>query len=100
MTTTDPRDPRLGHGTDTEPVPQHEMYLVLSEQERAEGYVRPVRRSYVHRTCGAKTTMGEAIAATYARNPHFYGATYCVRCSMHLPVAQFDWADGSGVVGS
>lgn len=98
--TTDPQDPRLGHGSNDSPVGQNEAYLVLSDEELAKGFVRPVRTSYVHRTCGAQTTMGLAIAETYARNPGFYGATYCVSCSMHRPVGEFDWADGSGVVGS
>lgn len=46
--TTDPRDPRLGHGADAGPVPQNEAYLVLSEEERAKGYTRPLRLSYRH----------------------------------------------------
>jgi hypothetical protein len=47
-TTTDPNDPRLGHGADEKPVPQNEVYLVLSEEERAKGFIRPVRLSYKH----------------------------------------------------
>lgn len=47
--TTDPNDPRLKHGgPDTEPVPQQEAYLVLSDEERAKGFVRPLRLSYRH----------------------------------------------------
>ena len=46
--TTDPKDPRLGHGKDSEPRPQNEAYLVLSEEERAKGFVRPLRLSYRH----------------------------------------------------
>lgn len=46
--TTDPKDPRLGHGADDKPVSQNEAYLVLSDDERAKGFVRPVRRSYLH----------------------------------------------------
>lgn len=46
--TTDPDDPRLGHGADDEPGPQNEAYLVLSEAERAKGFVRPLRLSYRH----------------------------------------------------
>lgn len=46
--TTDPRDPRLGHGADTEPQDQNEVYLVLSEAERRRGFVRPLRLSYRH----------------------------------------------------
>ena len=98
--TTDPTDPRLTHGTDDAPRPQAEAYLVLSEEERAKGFVRPVRRSYLHRTCGTVTTMGTALAETYARDPKFYGGTYCVHCQMHRPVGEFTWEPDGEVVGS
>lgn len=97
--TTDQNDPRLGYGSDDTPVPQNEVYLVLSDEERAKGFVRPVRASYTHKTCGTVTTMGQALAETYARDPKFYGATYCVACAMHRPVDEFTWVDGS-IVGS
>lgn len=147
--TTDPSDPRLGRGTGGEGM--NEVYLVLSEEERAKGFVRPVRQSYVHvgrevcgriipseewgeaepppgkkyvcsmepmhegecriwapadpealkrleRTgmlggCGVVTRMGLALSETYAREPSFYGATYCCGCRTHLPVG----ADGEFV---
>jgi len=146
--TTDPNDPRLGRGIDKEPEGMNEVYLVLSEEERAKGFVRPVRYSYVHvgaagpkfpirdltdeelerygdyyvkfeeypedisrigrfwkqeqldnigKGCGVVTSMGQALSETYARQPHFYGATYCVGCKMHLPVGEdgeFVW-DGT-----
>ncbi len=91
--TTDPSDPRLGHGPDERPALQQEVYLVLSEEERQKGYVRPLRRSYQHTACGSVTTMGLALAETYARQPDFYGATYCVSCSMHRPVGEFVWVE-------
>lgn len=98
--TTDPADPRLTHGADDQPVEQAEVYLVLSAEERAKGFVRPVRRSYVHQPCGSVTTMSQAIAETYARNPGFYGSTYCATCRKHRPVGpdgEFTWEDGSKV---
>lgn len=102
--TTDRSDPRLGYGSDDEPVPQNEAYLVLPEEERAKGFVRPVRLSYRHvrgpNPCGATTTMGRELAETYARDPSFYGATYCVTCSMHRPVSEFDWSGSGDQVGS
>lgn len=99
--TTDPTDPRLTHGADEVPVAQAEVYLVLSEYERQQGFVRPVRQTYVHeRGCGTTTTMPRAIAETYARQPNFYGSTFCVHCSMHRPVAEFDWDGTNQVVGS
>lgn len=150
--TTDPNHPDLGRGApDDKPVPQNKVYLVLSEEERAKGFVRPVRTGYVHvgtpgprfplrdltdeerertkgtdyvkfepyppgfrgsalgrywsqadidkigKGCGTLTTMGRALAETYAREPGFYGATYCCGCSRHLPVGErgeFVW-DGT-----
>lgn len=71
-----------------------ETYLVLSEEERAKGFVRPVRHTYVHLRCGAATTMGQALAETYARNPTFYTGTYCAHCKGHFPVGpagEFVW---------
>jgi hypothetical protein len=45
--TTNKNDPRLKEGQKNE-TGQHEIYLVLSEEERAKGFLRPVRDSYVH----------------------------------------------------
>ncbi len=98
--TTDRNDPRLGHGFDEKPATQHAAYLVLSEEERARGFVRPVRTSYRHTTCRNITIMSRGIAETYARDNTFYGATYCVRCSKHLPVSEFVWTDDGTRVGS
>jgi hypothetical protein len=146
--TTDPNDPRLTHGTDSQPVPQAAAYLVLSEEERAKGFVRPYRDAYRHvgihpryttrpltyeervqhgdryvsyepyppeegpvigrfwteaqltSGCNQVTTMGMALSETYARDPKFYGATYCVHCKMHRPVAEFVWTADGELVGS
>lgn len=147
--TTDPTDPRLERDQQN-PTGQHGTYLILSEDERAKGFVRPVRDSYRHvgqtpknplrdltpdeherydqygyvkfeaypesessvvgrfwtteqlrgSACGTVTTMGRALAETYARDPHFYGATFCVHCNRHLPVAEFVWDGTDEVVGS
>lgn len=99
--TSDPTDPRLTRGVDDVPRSQAETYLVLSEAERAKGFVRPLRRAYLHtRGCGALTTMGLALCETYARDPSFYGATYCVGCHRHRPVSEFVWAEDGQRVGS
>jgi hypothetical protein len=152
--TTDRNDPRLTHGVDAEPVPQADAYLVLSEEERAKGFVRPVRYSYRHvgdrpkhptrdltpeederfngvvddrepwvafepypegsasigrfwtakalatMGCGQVTTMAAGLAETYAREPRFYGATYCATCRKHLPIAEFVWTDDGTTLGS
>ena len=52
-------------------------YVVLAEEEVAKGYVRPFRKSYKHLKCGVVTTMGDTIAATYAREPGFCNGTFC-----------------------
>src|SRR5436190_21817549 len=129
----------------TERTGQHKGYIVLCEDERKKGFVRPYRDAYKHigrsvcgasvesdqrlggtrricddpqghdgehgsvfrsvsqpehadvlRThrlggCGSVTTMGRALSETYARDPTFYGATFCVSCNKHLPVADFVW---------
>lgn len=96
--TDDPKDPRLKRGSNLDPHGQEEAYLVLSDEERAKGFIRPVRDSYVHDLCGTVTTMARALAETYARDPKFYGATYCSRCRNHPPVAEFRWINGDGSI--
>lgn len=96
---TNPDDPRLGHGSDTAPVPQMKAYLVLSEEERAKGFTRPLFRAYRHQECGTVTTMSLALCETYAAQPGFYGSTYCAGCRMHRPVGEhgeFTWLGASG----
>ncbi len=122
-------------------------YLVLSDEELAKGFVRPVRGTYRHvgplgpqyelrdltdeekgryaeygyvkyeaypsgsaclgrfwtqaqldsvgKGCGVVTTMGKSLAETWARDPHFYGGTFCTGCRTHIGVAEFVWEDGS-----
>ncbi len=81
---------------------QQEKYLILSDEERAKGFVRPIRRSYIHKKCGSLTKMGQRIAETYARDPLFYDGTFCIACGAHFNLIeegerQFNWEDGSGV---
>jgi hypothetical protein len=107
-----PIDPNLpGAPGPIEPSGQHSQYWVLCDDERQKGFVRPVRRTYVHvgvgghehrlvrPGCGVATTMGLALCETYARDPGYYGSTYCCGCGAHFPVAEFKWGDGN-VVGT
>lgn len=91
--TSDRNDPAL---RDVDPeTGLQKSYLVLSDEERAKGFVRPVRTSYIHLKCGVETTMSQAIAETYARQPSFYGGTYCAGCHNHFPVGakgEFVWS--------
>jgi hypothetical protein len=75
-------------------------YVVLCPDERAKGFVRPVRRTYLHTPCGTTTTMGLALAETYARDPGFYSGTFCVHCCAHFPLDQFVWDGTDEQVGS
>ena len=75
-------------------------YIVLSPEERAKGFVRPVRRSYIHKPCGTLTYMGLALAETYARDPGFYGGTFCVGCKAHFTLDQFVWDGTEEQLGS
>ena len=79
---------------------QQQGYVVLSDEERAKGFVRPVRNSYVHLTCNGVTMMNESIAETYASDPEFYSGTFCSRCKTHRPIGidgEFEWLDGTRV---
>jgi hypothetical protein len=108
--TDDKNDPNLVKGQ--KEVGQNDVYLILSEEERAKGFIRPVRQNYVHvgingteqaRTgtaCGGLTKMSLPIAETYARDPEFYGRTFCTGCNVHLPVVEFIWEGTNEVVGS
>ena len=97
--TTDRNDPGL---SSIRSDGQQEVYLVLSDEERAKSFVRPVRRKYIHVACGCETTMVQAIAETYARNPKFYGGTFCCGCGRHFNLRDangpaFLWPDGEPV---
>lgn len=133
---------------------QYVDHWILSAEERAKGFVRPVRDRYQHvgtpgpkyqlrdltngereryaafgyvkyeaysedpassvvgrfwtqaqldavgKGCGTVTTMPRAIAETYAREPRFYGTTFCCGCGRYLPVGpsgEFVWLDGERV---
>lgn len=98
---------------------QQKGYVVLTAEERAKGFVRPVRRTYIHvgkppegqsfeypitKTfpggCGTRTTMGVPIAETYARDPGFYSGTFCCGCGAHFDLDQFVWEGTTEQVGS
>jgi len=98
--TTDRNDPRLRNIRENG---QQECYLVLSDEERAKGWVRPLRRSYIHvggNACRTLTRMGFELCETYARDPKFYGGTFCCGCGAHFPVGEFVWSEDGQVVGS
>jgi hypothetical protein len=96
--TDDPNDPALQ--VPSSPGQQNDTYLVLSEEEVSKGFIRPFRQAYIHGACQQKTTMGRRLCETYARDPKFYGETWCGMCRAHFPVQEFVWAEDGKVVGS
>ncbi len=103
---------------------QHKDYWVLPPEELAKGFIRPVRKVYLHvgdnpvfsknketgyavlvqvqgkEACGTRTVMNQTIAETYARDPKYYGSTFCCSCGKHIPVDQFVWEGTDERVGS
>jgi hypothetical protein len=98
---------------------QQNGYVVLTAAERAKGFVRPVRRTYIHAGkppdgqsfeypirkvfaggCGTRTTCSQDIAETYARDPGFYSGTFCCSCRAHFPLEQFVWEGTTEQVGT
>jgi hypothetical protein len=78
-------------------------YIVLAEEERAKGFVRPVRNVYTHLKCGGETRMAGTIAETLARDPKFYSGGYCVHCRGHFPIGEngeFVWLGTNEKVGT
>ena len=78
----------------------HKDYWVLPEEERKKGFIRPLRCWYRHSKCDVVTHMGMKLSETYARDPKFYGATFCCGCRDHFPVGEFTWEDSDEIVGS
>lgn len=50
--------------------------------------------------CGTVTTMGLALCETYAKDPTYYGSTFCCGCGSHFPVSEFRWVEDNQVVGT
>lgn len=106
------REPRRTLTDGTQIFPEHRNlkpngqqlgYVVLADEEREKGFVRPVRRSYKHLVCGTITTMGQSLAETYARDPKFYSGTFCCGCGSHFPVGEnggFVWEGTNEKVGT
>ncbi len=100
-----PVNPEQGNVPNTEKRSdgQYKDHWALSEEDLAQGYVRPVRTAYKHEVCGTVTTMPIACAKTYAANPGFYGSTFCCRCRDYFPVGEngkFVWLDYATKVGT
>jgi hypothetical protein len=94
------RDPDEVRAEQTQETGQYNDYVILCDEDRAKGFVRPYRDSYKHTVCGGITTMGRKLSETYAVNPSFYSGTFCTRCNKHFPVGEFVWTVDGKIVGS
>lgn len=75
-------------------------YVLFETYPPEKGLGRFWTQAQLNSGCGNVTTMGQAIAETYAANPTFYGGTMCVHCHNHFPVGEhgeFVWLDGTKV---
>lgn len=88
--------PQDGSHKALKPNGQQQGYIVLTPEERAKGFVQPVRNAYRHLPCGGVTTMGTGLSETYARNPWFYSGTFCTTCGSHYDLDQFEWVGSKG----
>lgn len=136
---------------------QYADHWVLCEEERAKGFIRPLRTNYVHvgipgpkhplrnltdeeklrvneptwvkfeeypegskgsalgkywtqkeidsigKGCGITTRMPRACAETYAREPGYYGSTFCCGCNAYFQVGkdgEFVWEGTDERVGT
>jgi len=82
---------------------QLDSYSALEDQ--GQELVRGLRYKYVHvggeSPCGTMTRINsEPIARTFAIDPKYYSATFCMHCNLHLPVGEFVWDGTEELVGS
>lgn len=57
----------------------------------------------INKGCGVRTTMPRSIAESYARQPNYYGSTFCCGCGTYLPVGasgEFVWDGTTERVGT
>jgi hypothetical protein len=75
-------------------------YEEYPRDEKSSVVGRYWTEAQLHSGCGSDTTMGQAIAETYARNTKFYSGTFCCRCGKHYPLDEFVWKGTTEIVGS
>lgn len=73
---------------------QYENYPTVDEGE----FEQKPRKTYIHQDCGKATTMSAELAESVARDPTYYGKTFCAECGEHVPVDEVEWEDGSNWV--
>jgi len=69
---------------------QYQNYPTVDEGE----FVQEPRETYIHEDCGTATTMTGDLPESVARDPTYYGKTFCAGCGKHVPVEEVEWKDG------
>lgn len=73
------------------------LFEEYPEGEAARGrFWTQTKLDHVGQACGKVTHMSLPIAETYARQPGFYGGTFCSGCGHHGPVGldgEFVWVE-------
>jgi hypothetical protein len=76
------------------------MSTALTQQERDQGFARPVRTRVRHTFCETVSILRTTDALDMARNPASWSSCYCFNCGRRLPNEQFTWFPGGEPVGS
>lgn len=76
------------------------MSTELTQQERDQGFTRPVRTRVEHSLCKSVSILRTMDALDMARDPTSWSSCYCLNCGRRLPADQFRWWPGGEPVGS
>jgi len=103
--TDDPSDPDLGRGVDSEKTGQHKKYLVLSEEDRLKGFVRPYCDAYIHagrKITGTLRSLTEEELSRYGKYDYVMFEEYENGGGMYISKSDYDLVrvvDGITYVG-
>lgn len=89
MTSDGPPPEGFDYG-EKRPDGQYENYPTIDEG----AFEQEPRDTYIHETCGSKTTMTGDLPESVARDPEWYTRTFCAGCGEHVPVEDVEWEDG------
>jgi hypothetical protein len=76
------------------------MSTELTPEEKAAGFIRPMRTRVKHKFCGTTSILRTVDALDMARDPTSWSTCWCMVCGRRLPADQFEWFPGGEAVGS
>lgn len=68
-----------------------------TQEQRRKGFIRPPRRSYLHRDCGTVSTLDIPTSELMAINPSSLPKLMCDHCKDAFYADQFTWMDDETV---